>query len=471
MDHPVGERVKIIATIGPASADPKVLARMLEEGVDAIRINASHAEPESIADWVAICRKGSQIAKRDVAVMLDLQGIKRRIGDLAESLELKENQKVVFGPRGAGRIPVKAKAVLPFVKQGSDIFLDDGFLRLRVTKVKEKEREVHCRVVRGGTLPSRAGINLPGVPIPSKIPTRQDIRHIEAGVAAGVDLFGLSFVQSAKDLWRCRKLTKGIPIIAKIELPQAVAAIDEIAAASDGILVARGDLAVEMKPEELPVLQKSLVTSSNRARKPVIVATEMLASMVYAPRPTRAELTDVGNAVLDGADALMLSDETAIGHDPARAVRYMARILKHVENSLLEYNIEMPRLLGDTEHRPDWAVADAAVDVAKEIGAKAILGISGSGRTIRLISAGRPSVPIYSVSPDPAVRRRVSVMWGVNASTVEAIPDPDKLIRHVLQGLKRKKHLASNDRVVAVFGSPLWGEGTKTNSIRVATVP
>ncbi|MDH3592579.1 MAG: pyruvate kinase, partial [Planctomycetota bacterium] len=373
-----------------------------------------------------------------------------------------------LGPRGAGRIPVRPKAVLPYVKRGSDIFLDDGFLRLRVTAVRD--REVHCIVVRGGPLPSRAGINLPGVPIPSRIPTARDVKHIEAGVAAGVDLFGLSFVQTAKDLHRCRKLTQGIPIIAKIELPQAVANIDEIATASDGILVARGDLAVEMKPEELPVLQKSLVTAANRARKPVVVATEMLASMVYAPRPTRAELTDVGNAVLDGADALMLSDETAVGHDPARAVRYMARILKHVEESLLEYNIAMPRPHGEAASRPDWAIADSAVDVARKIRAKAILGISGSGRTVRLISAGRPSVPIYSVSPDPSVRRRMALMWGVNASTVEPIEDADRLITHILNGLLRKRRLKKGDRVVVAFGAPLWAEGTKTNTVRVATV-
>ena len=463
------ERVKILVTIGPASAKPSVIKELLRNGVDAFRINASHTEPESVQGWVDLIREAGAAVKQDAAIMLDLQGIKIRIGELREPRELIEGQEVVFSPRpGDGRIPVKFGELARYLEPGLDIFLDDGFLRLRIERLER--RDIVCRVVLGGTLTSRCGVNLPGIPIRRRIPTAQDRGHIEAGVAAGVDIFAVSFVRDAKDLWRTRRLTNGIPIVAKIERPEAVANIDGIAHASDGILVARGDLAVEMRPEELPVLQKKLVIAANRARKPVIVATEMLASMVHNPRPTRAELTDVGNAVLDGADATLLSDETAVGIDPVRAVRYMSRILHTVESALGKYDVSLPKPQDSPADRPDWAVADAAVETAKKIGACAIVAMTGSGRTARLISAGRPSVPLLAFSPDAAVRRRVAVMWGVNARAVEPIRDHDRLIARVIRDLKAKRVVRRGDRVVVVFGSPVWAEGTKTNTVRVEVV-
>ena len=457
------------ATIGPASAEPEILQRMLLEGVDAVRINASHVEPDAVAGWVDLIRRAGRKVERDVAVMLDLQGIKRRIGDLPEPMLLKEGEKVVLSSRrGEGRIPAKLRTILPHVKKGTEVFLADGFLRLRILSVGKDE--LRCRVLLGGFLKSRAGLNIPGLPARARIPTPRDLEHVRAGIEAGVDIFALSFVRTAQDVTRCRRHADGIPIIAKIERPEAVDNIEAIASVSDGIMVARGDLAVEMKPEQLPVLQKRLVTAANRMRKPVIVATEMLASMVYNPRPTRAELLDVGNAVLDGADATMLSDETAIGKNPVRAVRYMQRILSTVESSLYTYDIEMPNPRGRTGSRPDWAIADAAVETALKVGARAIVTITGSGRTARLISAGRPSVPLYSFSPEPAVRRRTALMWGVQADTVRPIHDPDKIIEHILERLRRQRAFKRNDRVVVVFGSPLWAEGTKTNTVRVACV-
>ncbi|MCK6459435.1 MAG: pyruvate kinase [Planctomycetes bacterium] len=461
------ERVKIAVTVGPASASPKILEEVIREGVDAVRINASHVEPPAVGFWVDRIRRAGRRAGRDVAVLLDLQGIKRRIGDLKEPIRLIEGETVVLADRpGEGRIPVRLASILPHLRRGADLFLSDGFLRLEVLSVKK--HEVKGRVVRGGLLKSRAGINLPGLPVLLSVPTKRDLQHVRAGVRAEVDFFALSFVREADDLVRCRRHAAGVPIIAKIERPEAVAAIDEITAASDGILIARGDLAVEMRPEELPVLQKSLIAAAKRARKPVMVATEMLASMVHSPRPTRAELLDVGNAVLDGADATLLSDETAIGRDPPRAVRYMQRILSTVENSLLTYDLELPRLTGRAGSRPDWAVADAAVDVAKKVGARAIVTITGSGRTARLISADRPSVPIYSFATDPAVRRRVALMWGVSAATVKPIADPEKIIAHTLGRLRADGSLRKGDRVVCVFGSPIWAKGTRTNTVRVA---
>jgi pyruvate kinase len=469
MPQTPGERVKILATIGPASQEPKVLTTMIQAGVDAVRINASHVSPAAVGDLVGRIRRAGKKAGRDVAVLLDLQGIKRRIGDLPEPLELHEGDTVVLGAQGGpGRIPIRARQILPHLEVGADVFLDDGFLRFRVTELHPKEAV--CEVVRGGMLPSRAGINLPGVRSRARIPTAADREHIAAGVAAGVDLFAVSFVRDEKDLWRCRKHAHGVPLVAKIELPEAVENIQAIAHASDGILVARGDLAVEIRPEELPVLQKQLVASANRARKPVIVATEMLASMVHSPRPTRAELTDVGNAVLDGTDATLLSDETAIGFDPVRAVRYMARIVATVERSLLAYNLELPHPQGEAADRPDWAVADAAVEMAAKVGARAIVAMTGSGRTARLISAGRPSVPIFSFSPDPAVRRRTALMWGVTADALKPLTDPERMIAQAARHLRRKGWAVEGDRVVFVHGSPLWGEGTKTNTVRVATV-
>ena len=470
MSNSLGERVKIIATIGPASVAPSVLKSLLVEGVDAIRINASHAPPESIGDWVAKIRRASRTARREVAIMLDLQGIKHRIGALDEPMELVEGARVVLSPRrGPGKIPVKLGEFGKHIKPGLAIFLHDGFLRLRVDRVRGSE--VDCTVILGGPLKSRAGFNVPGVPVTSRIPTRQDLKHIEAGVAAGVDIFALSFVRDAKDVDRTRARTAGIPIIAKIERPEAVHNIDEVARASDGLLVARGDLAVEMEPEQLPVLQKTLVVAGNRARKPVIIATEMLGSMVHNPRPTRAELTDVGNAVLDGADATLLSDETAIGSDPARAVRFMARILRTVERALGAYDVSLPLPRGGKASRPDWAIADAAVEVAAKVHACAIIAMTGSGRTARLISASRPSVPLFTYSPDAAVRRRISILWGVNARPVSPMSDQERLIAKVLRDLGKEGHVTSGERVVIVLGSPVWAEGTKTNTVRVEVVP
>ncbi|MEM8884416.1 MAG: pyruvate kinase [Planctomycetota bacterium] len=462
----IGEHVKMAATIGPASAPPEVLDALILEGVDCIRINASHVKPQDLGSWVELVRESAKRVGRDIAVAIDLPGIKFRIGELDEPLFLREGETVHLGRRGKGRIPVKMSRIAPYVEKGSDIFLRDGFMRLRVTKVDKEE--IVATVLRDGELVSRAGINLPGIKVREQIPTARDKEHIEAGLKAGIDVFALSFVRNAKEVRKTRKLTNGVPIVAKIERPEAVDHIEEIADAADALMVARGDLAVECAPEELPVLQKRIVTAGNLARKPVIVATEMLASMVHNPRPTRAELTDVGNAVLDGCDAAMLSNETAIGHDPVRAVRYLKRIIQTVERSLLTYNLDIARpTQPGAANRTDWAVTDAVADAAVKIGAKAIIAFTGSGRTARLISAKRPSMPIYSFSPDSETRRRCALMWGVRADVTKAYADPNDQIEKTLAYLRKKGLLAKDDRVVVSFGSPLWKPGTKTNSFRV----
>ena len=460
------EHVKMAATIGPASAGPKVLDGLLAEGVDCIRINASHIKPEEVGEWVSRVRKSAKRVGRDVAVLLDLPGIKFRVGHLDEPMRVTEGDRVVLGRKGDGRVPVKLSRIGKYLKKGGDIFLRDGFLRLRVDKVGKQE--VVCTALRDGELTSRAGLNLPGVAIDERIPTALDKKHIAAGLAAGVDVFALSFVRSAADVRRARKLIDGVPLVAKIERPEAVENIEEIAGASDGLMVARGDLAVEVVPEELPVLQKRIVAAGKAARKVVVVATEMLASMVHNPRPTRAELTDVGNAVLDGADALMLSNETAVGHDPVRAVRYLKRIIQTVERSLLNYDLAIMRPTHSPAGRTDWAVADAVAEVAQRIGANAILAFTGSGRTARLISASRPSVPLFSFSPEPDTRRRCALMWGVNAHVMKAYGDPTEQIEKTLARLRKEGYLLEGDRVVCTFGSPLWEPGTKTNSLRIA---
>jgi len=466
--YALGEHTKMAATIGPASAEPAVLDALLREGVDCIRINASHVEPEDIGSWVKKVRDASKRVGHDVAVAIDLPGIKFRIGELDEPMRLREGESVRLGRKGRGRIPVKLSRLRPYVKKGSDIFLRDGFLRLAVDRVGEEE--IVATVMRDGELVSRAGINLPGVDIKERIPTAKDKEHIEAGLAAGVDIFALSFVRTADDVKRARKLANGVPLVAKIERPEAVENIEAIAGAADGLMVARGDLAVEIEPEQLPVLQKKIVTAGNLARKVVIVATEMLASMVTNPRPTRAELTDVGNAVLDGCDAAMLSNETAVGVDPVRAVRYLKRIIQTVERSLLVYDVSRPRPSHAAAGRVDWAVTDAAVDVAASIGAKAIVAFTGSGRTARLISAKRPRVPIFSFSPDATIRRRCALMWGVRADATRRYRDINEQIDRTLEYMKKNGFIADGDRVVVSFGSPIWKPGTKTNSLRICEV-
>ena len=461
------ERVKLAATIGPASAEPDVLDELLLEGVDCVRINASHVNPEDLGRWVTLIRESAARVSRDPAVLIDLPGIKYRIGDLPEPLELDEGEIVRLGGAGPDHIPAELEALLPHLQEGSDIFLADGFMRLWVQSVETDH--VVAKVSLGGRLKARAGINVPGVPVDATIPTPRDKEHIRAGLAAGVDVFALSFVRTPEEVAASRKLCNGVPIIAKIERPEAVENIEEIASAADGLMVARGDLAVEMAPEQLAVLQKKIVKAANRARAPVIVATELLASMVHSPRPTRAELTDVGNAALDGCDALMLSNETAVGDHPVRAVRFLRRIVQTVEKSLLTHDLTLPKPGETAVPRSDWAVGDAAVDVAARIGARAILAFTGSGRTARLISANRPSVPLLSFSPDPVVRRRCALMWGVNAFVTEAESDPTLQVESTLAELRELGKLEAGEHVVIVYGSPLWRKGTKTNSMRIWT--
>ncbi len=463
----IGERVKIIATVGPASLAPGVLARLIRGGVDAIRVNASHIQPAEVAPLVRKIRAAGREAGHDVAIMLDLQGPKRRIGELPEPLHLVEGSTVLLSERKTpGAILAPLRGAARHLRPGTDLFLQDGFIRLRV--MSRGAGGVRCRVLLGGRLRSRAGFNIPGAAVPARVPTTRDLAYLKAGVAVGVDLVALSFVRTPGDIRRCRRHAGGIPIVAKIERPEAVEAIDAVTAASEGILVARGDLAVEMQPEQLPVLQKRLVAAANRARKPVIVATEMLASMVHAPRPTRAELTDVGNAVLDGADAVMLTDETAIGVNPVRVVNVMRRIIQAVEASLLAHDLDLRQARGSAANRPDWALADAAVDTAFEIGASAIVAVTGSGRTALLVSSRRPSVPLFAFTPSPTVRRRVALMWGVTAQPVRSLRDPDRLIQHVLERLRTARRIKAGEQVVFVFGAPLWAKGTRTNTVRVA---
>ncbi|MHC4937557.1 MAG: pyruvate kinase [Planctomycetota bacterium] len=436
MAHPpLGEFTKMAATIGPASASPEILDALLREGVDCIRINASHIKPAELPGWVRRVRESSTRMDRHIAILLDLPGIKFRIGELESPLLLHEGETVRLGRKGKGRIPVKLSRLRPYVKKGSDVFLRDGFLRLRVESVGKEE--IVATVLRDGELVSRSGINLPGVSVKEQIPTKRDKEFIEKGLECGVDVFALSFVRTAKDVRRARNLVNGVPLVAKIERPEAVENIEEIAGAADGLMVARGDLAVEVEPEQLPVLQKRIVAAGNRARKVVIVATEMLAS------------------------------ETAVGHDPVRAVRYLGRIIHTVERSLLTYDLPRPRPSHAPAGRVDWAVTDAAVDTALSIGAKAIIAFTGSGRTSRLLSAKRPSVPIYSFSPSPEVRRRCSLMWGVHADGTRPYSDINEQIDRTLAYMRKHGWVEKGDHVVVSFGSPIWKPGTKTNSLRI----
>ncbi|MFB3065879.1 MAG: pyruvate kinase [Planctomycetota bacterium] len=465
-----GERVKIVATVGPASASVRTLARLIREGADGIRINASHVEPDAVAPLVRRVRRAAVKAGREVAVMLDLPGPKRRLGVLPEPVTLVTGQKIVLsGRKGAGRLPATLGSIVRHLKRGSRIFLKDGHIRLDVASVRG--RDVHCVVGIGGRVTSRAGLNVPGVAGRGAVPTARDKVLIEAAIAAKVDLLALSFVQSAKDVARCRALAPDLPVYSKIERPGAIDDLEDVARVSHGLLIARGDLAVEMPPEELPVLQKRIVQTANRHRRPVIVATEMLASMVESPRPTRAELLDVGNAVLDGVDGVMLTSETAIGKHPVQAVRVMARIVATVEKSRFQsYDLSLPGTRGEEADRPDWAVADAAVAAAFSIGARAILAFTDSGRTARLVAAHRPSVPCFAFVARATARRRTALFWGVIPQKSRRLRNSNLLLREAIAQLRRQKRLSKGDRVVAVYGSPLWKPGTRTNTVRVATV-
>ena len=453
---------KIVATLGPASAHREVLTRMVEAGVSVVRINCSHGVREDHVAEVALVREVAASLNRPVAVLADLQGPKIRVGTLPPGgVELAGDCLLRAGCDATddGAIPVVYGRFADDVRPGARVLLDDGRIELVVRSVTG--RDVTSDVVRGGRLTSRKGINLPGVDVTAQSPTVKDLQDAAAMIEAGVDYLALSFVRSPDDVERLRAAVRAIggdvPIVAKLERPEACERLDEIIAVADAVMVARGDLGVEMGPEHVPVLQKSMIATANAHAIPVITATEMLESMVTGARPTRAEASDVANAVFDGTSAVMLSAETAVGVDPVNVVAWMRRICEEAE-SAPRFAEPRPPLRG--EITPARAVARAVVQAVADLGAVAVVVHTQTGSSSRLVASFNPGVPILALSPLEDTVRLVALHRGVQGALVGHVDDSLALMRQANDEVLRVGLAKPGDVVIVVAGAPGHAGGT-----------
>jgi pyruvate kinase len=460
-------RTKIVATIGPASSDPAVLSALIDAGMDGARLNMSHGTPEEHATLARRVRDAHD-GGRPVALIADLQGPKLRVGDLPEPVELERGQSIVIAGEEAARdgdLPISPAVLGSVLQPGNDVLIDDGHVRLRVEAV-ERGR-ARCQVVVGGPVGSHKGVNLPGVPLPIPSLTRKDLDDLELAVELGADFVALSFVRSASDVRALRTLIEAsgshAHVIAKIEKAEAVAALDEILAEAHGVMVARGDLGVEIGAAEVPLLQKRIIAKALERGKPVITATQMLETMMHLPEPTRAEASDVANAILDGTSALMLSGETAVGEYPVESVQTMDRIALAVEPSL-GYRHEIPG--ADEEPTIGQAMSNAACDIAEALSAKAILVPTFSGRTASAVARLRPRRPIIAITHHDESLRHMALEWGVTPLEIPETDDVEDLWVRSLDVARRSGLVEAGDRVVITAGTAVNIAGT-TNVIKV----
>ncbi len=461
-------RVKLVCTLGPATSTANAVLALAEAGTDVFRVNMSHGMPDAHAASVAHVRAAADVLGRELAVMADLPGPKIRLGELLEDpVRLEPGSAFVLradgSPGDASGASTTYAGLSADVRPGDRVLLADGAAELVVTRVEDPV--VVTEVVRGGAVRSRAGVNVPAERLRLPPITERDRAAIDRAMALDVDLVAQSFVRSAEDVAQLRALTaeRPIPIVAKIETRPAVEAIEPILEAAEAIMVARGDLGVELPLEEIPVLQKTLLRAGRAAGRATIVATQMLESMAHAPRPTRAEANDVANAVLDGADAIMLSAETAIGEFPAEAARTAARIADVAEERAGAFRASSPACAHTGEAA---AVAHAAAQVARDVPAVvAIACYTGSGRTAELLSSERPRVPIFAFASNAAVRRSLALRWGVTPLPGADPADTDEMIASMDQGLGRRDLVESGAAVVMAASSPAGR--THTNLLKI----
>jgi pyruvate kinase len=448
------KRAKIIATIGPASSDPEVVRGLIDAGMNVARLNLSHGEPEAHRAAFATVRAAAEHSGAVVAILADLAGPKIRVGrmagghvDLLSGSRLAITTDEVLGT--ADRISTTYRALARDVRPGDSILIDDGLIRLEVEGLRG--REVITRVMVGGTLRDRKGMNLPGTPLSTPALTDKDRSDLELALALGVDYIALSFVRRPEDVHAAKRLAGGVPVIAKIEKPEAIDQREAIADAADGLMVARGDLGVEAGFDKVPLMQKQLIRDAAARGKPVIVATQMLESMIGSPVPTRAEVSDVANAVLDGADALMLSGETAVGAYPVEAVRRMSGIIAEVEASEL-YRLQ-PEPVRIDEYSFDNAIARAAAKAASDLRLTAIAVYTESGHSAALLSASRPYAPILGMSRNPESLRRLALRWGVVPVVIDRwITDVQEGLRRVERTLVERGMAGPGDDIAVTFG-------------------
>lgn len=469
-------RTKIVATIGPASREPAMLAELIEAGLNVARLNFSHGTHEEHARVIADIRAVSERLGKTVAILQDLSGPKIRTGEMAQDgVVLEPDQTFTLTNRD---VPGSDKEVgltwpdLPrSVHHGDRLLLADGALELEVESTSDTD--IVCKVIVGGPLTSHKGINLPERSISAPILTDKDKADLKFGLDQGVDLIAVSFVRTAHDLEsvRARCLKHGradVPIIAKIEKHEALANIDSIIAEADGIMVARGDLGVEIPIAHVPRAQKLLIKKANQVGKPVITATQMLRSMVDAPRPTRAEATDVANAILDGTDAVMLSEETAMGNYPLEAVETMRRLAADVETEF-PHEVWMHRFPCESGCcTTEEAVSQVAVELAEDVGATAVVTCTYGGTTARMVAKRRPQPVVLAVTPSPQTARRLAVLWGVRTMLMDEVDSFETIERQAISMALQKGVVQPGEKLVLTAGLPFHVSGV-TNLIKVAT--
>ncbi len=469
-------RTRIVCTIGPASSSAEQLDRLVAAGMDVARINFSHGTHAEHAQVIRRIREGEARWGRPIAILQDLQGPKLRLGtfgpggggrvDLERGQVFALSRVPVVGT--AERVSVSHPEYLARVRPGDQIWMDDGMIQLRVEATTPEE--VRCRVVAGGRVSDHKGISLQQVPLPVSCLTEKDREDLRFGIEHGVDFVAVSFVRSAADIAEVRTFLReqgaDLPIVAKLERQEVVANLPGILARVDAVMVARGDLGVDVPLEEVPHIQKEVIRQARAAKVPVIVATQMLESMVTHIRPTRAEVSDVATAIFDGADAIMLSAETATGRYPVEAVEVMARIAERAEQAVL--GVEAPRRHREGAGFPE-AISDAAATAARVLGARAIVAFTQSGFSARLISQERPDVPIIALTPFVEVQRRLALSWGVSSRLIRKVETTDEMIEEVESTLLADGSVQLNDVLVIISGSPMWVTGT-TNLLKLHRV-
>lgn len=465
-------RTKIVCTLGPAVDSLEVLERLIRAGLDVARFNFSHGTHEQHAARFATLRAAAEQVGHPVAALQDLCGPKLRVGTMADGVILDSNTRVTLTLEpiigSAERIPLPLPELFQVAEPGMRLLLDDGLLSLRIDTVRADELD--CTVIDGGPLKSGKGLNVPGVVLPIAAVTEKDEADLRFGLALGVDYVALSFVRHAEDVHQLRRLMEEagrvVPILVKIEKAEALDALESILDAADGAMVARGDLGVELPFEEMAMAQKQIIRACNRRGKPVITATQMLDSMIRNPRPTRAEVTDIANAILDGTDALMLSGETAVGAYPVGAVETMAKIARYTESQMdYEKLITEKRTLFGTESLTD-AVAEAAVTIAHDQNAAAILCATETGGTARAVAKFRPRSSVLAVTPSEETCRRLALYWGVQSVVMASPANTDMLLAESVGAATRAQELSLGALLVITSGTPVGKPGS-TNLIKV----
>jgi pyruvate kinase len=464
-------RTKIVATLGPASSDRVTMAKLFAAGADVFRINMSHTTPDRMRELVRTIRDIEQEHGRPIGALVDLQGPKLRVGAFKEEVQLAAGADFILdsdpAPGDQERVNLPHPEILSALKPGHTLLLDDG--KIRLTAIETSPKRAVTRVEVGGRLSSRKGVSLPDTLLGFSALTEKDHTDLEAALDAQVDWIALSFVQRAEDVADAKKIARGrAAVMAKIEKPQAVDRLAEILETADSVMVARGDLGVEMPVEKVPGLQKQMTRASRRAGKPVVVATQMLESMISSPVPTRAEVSDVATAIYEGADAVMLSAESAAGQYPVEAVATMNRIAMEVERDPT-YRTIIQGQPADPEATGADAIAAAARHIAETLDLNAIVCWTFSGATALRVARERPQPPIVSISPNIAAGRRLALVWGVHSVVAEDARDQDDMIDRACRIAFREGFARAGQRIIIVAGVPLGTPGA-TNMVRIAFV-